>query len=99
MARWWRRARHSRARFPVGVRRSTGPAVGYLASVRNVALHVTRLDDLDAELIAAADRVTGDGRTVMYEFRVSSAQQTAAQRPRQHRGDADPPMSAHEHNR
>ena len=60
----------------LGVRRSTGPAVGYLASVRNVALHVRRLDDLDADLIAAADRVTGDGRTVMYEFRVSSAQQT-----------------------
>jgi predicted hotdog family 3-hydroxylacyl-ACP dehydratase len=60
----------------LGVRRSTGPAVGYLASVRNVALHVTRLDDLDADLIAAADRVTGDGRTVMYEFCVSSAQQT-----------------------
>ncbi len=60
----------------LGVRRSTAPAVGYLASVRNVALHVRRLDDLDADLIAAADRVTGDGRTVMYEFRVSSARQT-----------------------
>ena len=60
----------------IGVRRSTGPAVGYLASVRNVALNVTRLDDLEAELIAAAERVTGDGRTVMYEFTVSSARHT-----------------------
>jgi predicted hotdog family 3-hydroxylacyl-ACP dehydratase len=60
----------------VGLRRSTGPAVGYLASVRNVALHVIRLDDLDADLVAAAERVTGDGSTVMYEFSVWSAQQT-----------------------
>jgi predicted hotdog family 3-hydroxylacyl-ACP dehydratase len=60
----------------VGVRRSTAPALGYLASVRNVALNVTRLDDLEAELIAAAERVTGDGRTVMYEFTVSSARHT-----------------------
>ncbi len=60
----------------IGVRHSTAPAVGYLASVRNVALNVARLDDLEADLIAAADRVTGAGRTIMYEFTVSSAQQT-----------------------
>jgi predicted hotdog family 3-hydroxylacyl-ACP dehydratase len=59
-----------------GVRRSTGPAVGYLASVRNVALHVVRLDDLEADLVAAAQRITGDGRTVLYEFDVWSAGQT-----------------------
>ncbi len=44
--------------------------------MRNVALHVIRLDDLDADLVAAAERVTGDGSTVMYEFSVWSAQQT-----------------------
>lgn len=55
------------------LRGSIGAAVGYLASVRNVALHVSRLDDLEEELIAAAERVTGDGRTVLYEFNVSSA--------------------------
>jgi predicted hotdog family 3-hydroxylacyl-ACP dehydratase len=60
----------------MGVRRSTGPAVGYLASVRNVALNVARLDDLEADLIAAEERLTGDGRTVMYEFTVSSARHT-----------------------
>jgi predicted hotdog family 3-hydroxylacyl-ACP dehydratase len=54
------------------VRGSIGAAVGYLASVRNVALHVARLDDLPEELVAAAERVTGDGRTVLYEFTVSS---------------------------
>ena len=57
------------------LRGSIGDAVGYLASVRNVALHVSRLDDLEEELIAAAERVTGDGRTVLYDFSVSSAGQ------------------------
>jgi predicted hotdog family 3-hydroxylacyl-ACP dehydratase len=56
-------------------RGSIGAAVGYLASVRNVALHVARLDDLEADLIAAAQRITGDGRTVLYEFSVWSAPQ------------------------
>jgi len=54
------------------VRGSIGASVGYLASVRNVSLEVSRLDDLEAELIAAAERVTGDGRTVLYEFTVTS---------------------------
>jgi predicted hotdog family 3-hydroxylacyl-ACP dehydratase len=52
------------------VRGSIGPAVGYLASVRNVTLCVSRLDDLESDLIAAAERITGDGRTVLYEFSV-----------------------------
>jgi predicted hotdog family 3-hydroxylacyl-ACP dehydratase len=52
------------------VRASIGPAIGYLASVRNVILCVERLDDLEADLIAAAERITGDGRTVLYEFSV-----------------------------
>jgi predicted hotdog family 3-hydroxylacyl-ACP dehydratase len=57
------------------VRGSIGSSVGYLASVRNVALRVERLDDLEADLIAAAERVTGDGRTVLYEFSVTSGRQ------------------------
>jgi len=56
------------------VRGSIGAAVGYLASVRNVSLRVSRLDDLEEELIAAAERVTGDGRTVLYEFTVTSGE-------------------------
>ena len=55
------------------VRRSIRPALGYLASVRNVVLHVARLDDIEAELIATAQRITGDARTVLYEFSVSGA--------------------------
>jgi predicted hotdog family 3-hydroxylacyl-ACP dehydratase len=57
------------------VRGSIGAAVGYLASVRNVALFVERLDDLASDLVASAERITGDGRTVLYEFEVSSDEQ------------------------
>ncbi|HYM41838.1 MAG TPA: hypothetical protein VET46_03625 [Steroidobacteraceae bacterium] len=56
------------------VRGSIGASVGYLASVRNVTLQVSRLDDLQSELIASAERVTGDGRTVLYEFSVSGGE-------------------------
>jgi predicted hotdog family 3-hydroxylacyl-ACP dehydratase len=54
-------------------RGSIGTVVGYLASVRNVALYVARLDDLADDLIATAERITGDSRTVLYEFSVSDA--------------------------
>jgi predicted hotdog family 3-hydroxylacyl-ACP dehydratase len=50
-------------------------AVGYLASVRNVTFYVARLDDLGGDLVAAAERVTGDARTVLYEFAVWSGAQ------------------------
>jgi predicted hotdog family 3-hydroxylacyl-ACP dehydratase len=56
------------------VRDSLGPAVGYLASVRSVTLHVGRLDDLPSDLIACAERLAGDARTVLYEFSVTSGQ-------------------------
>jgi predicted hotdog family 3-hydroxylacyl-ACP dehydratase len=54
------------------LRGSIGATIGYLASVRNVTLNVARLDDLEEELVASAERVSGDGRTVLYEFAVSS---------------------------
>jgi predicted hotdog family 3-hydroxylacyl-ACP dehydratase len=59
----------------VSVRGSIGAQVGYLASVRNVVLYVARLDDLESDLIASAQRITGDARTVLYEFSVWGAQQ------------------------
>jgi predicted hotdog family 3-hydroxylacyl-ACP dehydratase len=40
-----------------------------------VVLFVERLDDIEADLIASAERITGDGRTVLYEFAVSNAEQ------------------------
>jgi predicted hotdog family 3-hydroxylacyl-ACP dehydratase len=44
------------------------PVTGFLASVRGVDLHVSRLDDVQADLVAKAERITGDQRTVLYEF-------------------------------
>lgn len=49
-----------------------GVRQGFLASVRNVVLNVERLDDLEDDLIATAERITGDDRTVLYEFSVSA---------------------------
>lgn len=57
------------------LRGSLGNAVGYLASVRNVALFVERLDDIQSDLIASAECITGDGHSVLYEFAVASAEQ------------------------
>jgi predicted hotdog family 3-hydroxylacyl-ACP dehydratase len=50
-------------------------ALGYLASVRNVSFYVVRLDDLRGDLVACAERVTGDERTVLYEFALWSQTQ------------------------
>jgi predicted hotdog family 3-hydroxylacyl-ACP dehydratase len=44
---------------------------GYLASVRDVALFASRLDDVESDLVAAVELVTGDERTVLYHFSVS----------------------------
>jgi len=55
------------------VRGTMGTALGFLASVRNVVLYVPQLDDLEADLIASAQRITGDGRTVLYEFTVCTS--------------------------
>ena len=47
---------------------------GFLASVRNVALFTHRLDDVAGDLIAAAELVTGDERTVLYDFTLSEGE-------------------------
>jgi predicted hotdog family 3-hydroxylacyl-ACP dehydratase len=58
------------------VRRSIdGSSVGYLASVRNVTFYVARLDDVGGDLVASAERLTGDARTVLYEFALWSETQ------------------------
>jgi len=46
---------------------------GLLTSVRNLVLLVTRLDDLETDLIASAERLAGDEGSTLYEFTVSSA--------------------------
>ena len=49
------------------------PRQGFLTSVRSVALHVTRLDDLPGELEIHAERLSGDGNTVLYAFALQHA--------------------------
>ncbi len=51
----------------------SAPRAGYLASVRGVDLHVARLDDIAADLEVEAERLSGDGNTILYGFRVSAA--------------------------
>jgi predicted hotdog family 3-hydroxylacyl-ACP dehydratase len=42
--------------------------LGFLASVRDVRLFVSRLDDIESDLICEATRLAGDSVTAMYEF-------------------------------
>ncbi|MGH8169200.1 MAG: 3-hydroxylacyl-ACP dehydratase [Steroidobacteraceae bacterium] len=51
----------------------TKTRAGLLTSVRNLVLLVNRLDDLEADLIASAERLAGDEGSILYEFTVSSA--------------------------
>lgn len=44
---------------------------GYLASVRNVELLAERLDTVAGDLDVRADRLSGDGNNVLYQFSVS----------------------------
>jgi len=50
----------------------TSAGAGLLTSVRNLLLRVTRLDDLDTDLIASAQRLAGDESGTLYEFTVAS---------------------------
>lgn len=55
----------------MAVESNAPPVTGFLASVRGVALHVSRLDDVQPDLVAKVERITGDDRAVLYEFSVS----------------------------
>ncbi|HWX10885.1 MAG TPA: hotdog family protein [Trinickia sp.] len=44
------------------------PRVGFLASLRNVEMHVERLDTLKETLTVEAERVGGDANNVLYRF-------------------------------
>ncbi|MDE2441063.1 MAG: 3-hydroxylacyl-ACP dehydratase [Betaproteobacteria bacterium] len=50
------------------------PRQGYLTSVRGVALHATRLDDLPGQLLIRAERLSGDANNILYQFSVSHAE-------------------------
>ena len=49
------------------------PRQGYLTSVRSVTLHVARLDDLPGQLDVQAERLSGDGNHILYQFSLSHA--------------------------
>lgn len=54
-------------------------APGFLASARNVRLRRLRLDDLPGELLVEAEHLAGDGRQLLYAFRLSHAGQPVAE--------------------
>jgi predicted hotdog family 3-hydroxylacyl-ACP dehydratase len=54
--------------------RKNATVAGFLASVRNVTLPANRLDDVAGDLTATAELVTGDERTVLYDFTVSAGE-------------------------
>ncbi|NML18538.1 hydroxymyristoyl-ACP dehydratase [Azohydromonas sp. G-1-1-14] len=49
-----------------------GPRPGFLASVRDVRFHTSRLDLLPGDLEIQVRRLAGAGSQVLYQFRVSS---------------------------
>jgi predicted hotdog family 3-hydroxylacyl-ACP dehydratase len=51
---------------------TTRPETGFLAALRDVRLHVLRLDDIEADLLCDATLVAGDHRSALYEFEVRS---------------------------
>jgi predicted hotdog family 3-hydroxylacyl-ACP dehydratase len=55
------------------------PRAGYLAGVRDVNCAVARLDTLAAPLTIEAERLMGDAVNVMYQFRVSAADEVVLQ--------------------
>lgn len=52
------------------------PAPGFLGSARGVDCRVSRLDDIDAELVVEAERLSADDRTLLYAFTLSAAGRT-----------------------
>ena len=48
------------------------PRAGYLASVSDVLCSVRRLDDLDGELVIAAEKLAGDEARALYFFKILS---------------------------
>lgn len=48
------------------------PAAGYLASLRDLACHVARLDEIAEDLVIDAENLTGEGSRVIYAFALSA---------------------------
>ena len=54
--------------------RGTEPLQGLLAGVREVVLHVPRLDDIDAPLTVRAERLVANGPRLLYGFIIEAGQ-------------------------
>jgi predicted hotdog family 3-hydroxylacyl-ACP dehydratase len=52
----------------VGTNAAAASRAGLLASVRDVRLHVLRLDDIESDLFCEVTHLAGDNFTAMYEF-------------------------------
>lgn len=52
------------------------PRAGFLASVRGVELAVDRLDDIAADLLVEAERLSGDENNILYAFSVGDGSRT-----------------------
>jgi len=48
------------------------PAIGFLAGLRDVRMHATRLDDIDSDLFCDVRRIAGDASTALYSFDLSA---------------------------
>jgi predicted hotdog family 3-hydroxylacyl-ACP dehydratase len=51
-----------------GANAGAASRVGLLASVRDVRLHVSRLDDIESDLLCEVTHLAGDNLTALYEF-------------------------------
>ena len=56
-----------------GAAGARSPAAGFLAALRGVTAHVSRLDDVPGDLIITAARVAGDHSSALYQFDLHSA--------------------------
>jgi len=68
---------------------------GYLASVRKLQLHTTRLDDLPGQIDIRAERLSGDSGTILYQFRLEHAGRTLLEGRAVVVMDADRPSLEH----
>ena len=51
---------------------SVDVAPGVLAAIRELVMHVERLDDVAEDLIVAADKLWGEGTQLLYGFSISA---------------------------
>ena len=58
---------------------SSAPQSGYLASVRDVHWQCSRFDDLMSDLRISAQRISGNGNTVLYSFAIDCDEQPLLQ--------------------